>query len=637
MALAQTMAPSRPRLQVSMPELTLTHVALFLAAAAIAAPLAKALRIGTVLGYLIAGVVIGPFGLGRLSSELGIGDLYSAQSVLHLAEFGVVLLLFLIGLELRLNRLWAMRRAIFGAGGAQVGITGLLLGLAGTALGLNFLPALYMGLALALSSTAFALQVMEENGELTARHGRLGFAILLFQDIAAIPLLALASLFAVSAGTKGPAFGAADIAKAAATIAAIYVIGRFVIDQVLRWVAATKLHEAMTASALLTVVVVVLLCELAGLSASLGAFLAGVLLADSAYRHEIEADIKPFEGLLLGLFFTAIGMSLDVTLLLAAPLKVLALVAAFVAVKALVLYGIGRMAKLEPRAARRLAGSLSQGGEFAFVLFGAGLTAGVLSKETSALGVVLVTLSMMATPAVLYLERRLFPPKPAPEPVYDEMPESDQHVVIAGLGRFGQIVSRILRARKIPVTALDIDSEHIESLRKFGLAIYFGDARRLEILEAAQVGKAKAFVLAIDDVEASVRTAELVRRHFPDVPIYARARNRDHVQQLMKLGVVATRRETFASALELTHDVLTGVGLTEAQATRAVAMFRKQDEKRLVESFVHYDDEERLRQFARATAEELERIFEADAADQAIADGAASPVPKRQGQREAAE
>ena len=612
-----------------MPSLTLTHIALFLAAAAIAAPLAKALRIGTVLGYLLAGVLIGPYGLGSLSSGFGIGDLYSAQAVLHLAEFGVVLLLFLIGLELRVSRLWAMRSAIFGAGGLQVGVTGLALGVIGWLMGLAFAPALFMGLALALSSTAFALQVMEENGELTARHGRLGFAILLFQDIAAIPLLALASLFAVSTAAKGPAFGAVEIAKAALTIAAIYVIGRFVIDQVLRRVAATKLHEAMTASALLIVVVVVLLMEAAGLSASLGAFVAGVLLADSIYRHEIEADIKPFEGLLLGLFFTAIGMSLDLKLLLARPFTILALIVLLVAVKAAILYGIGRMQGLAARPSRRLAGSLSQGGEFAFVLFGAGATAGVLTAEQAALGVVLVTLSMMATPVVLFLERTLFKPEAAALPAYDALPDVEQHVIIAGLGRFGQIVARVLRAKKIPITALDIDAEHVESVRKFGAQVYFGDARRLEILEAAQTGKATAFVLAIDDVEASVRTAELVRQHYPNLPIYARARNRRHVHRLMDLGVTVTRRETFAASLELTRDVLGGLGFTHGEARHTIETFRRQDEQRLIEAYKHYTNEEKMLELALASTEELEREFAADAAAIAVADGEASPAPRR--------
>jgi monovalent cation:proton antiporter-2 (CPA2) family protein len=616
--------------------LTLTHVALFLAAAAIAAPLAKALRIGTVLGYLLAGVLIGPYGLGGLSqlglggvTGLGIGDIYSAQAVLHFAEFGVILLLFLIGLELRVTRLWAMRNSIFGAGGLQVGVTGLALGVIGWAVGVAFAPALFMGLALALSSTAFALQVMEENGELTARHGRLGFAILLFQDIAAIPLLALASLFAVSKGGAISGFDATGIVKAALTIAAVVGIGRYVIDQVLRRVAATRLHEAMTASALLTVVVVVLLMEAAGLSASLGAFLAGVLLADSAYRHQIEADIKPFEGLLLGLFFTAIGMSLDLKLVAAKPLLIVALVALLVVVKFVVLYLVGRLQGLSARPARRLAGSLSQGGEFAFVLFGAGAAAGVLTAEQAALGAVLVTLSMVATPAVLLAETRFGKTAAAAPPVYDLLPESERHVIIAGLGRFGQIVSRVLRAKQIPFTALDIDAAHIESTRKFGAKIYFGDASRLDILEAAQAGKARAFVLAIDDVEASIQTAEVVRQNFPQLPIYARARNRNHVHRLMDLGVTVIHRETYQAALHLTTDLLRGLGLTDAQARHATKSFQTQDEGRLIEAYKHYTNDEKLQELALASADELERQFAADAAAQAVAEGAASAAPKR--------
>jgi glutathione-regulated potassium-efflux system protein KefB len=611
-----------------MPSITLTHVALFLAAAAIAAPLAKALRIGTVLGYLLAGVLIGPYALGQLSG-FGVGDAKSASAILHFAEFGVVLLLFLIGLELRMSRLWAMRQSIFGVGGLQVGISGMLLGLIGWTLGLAFGPALFMGLALALSSTAFALQVLEENGDLTARHGRLGFAILLFQDLAAIPLLALASLFAASKVAAGPDLGFDDIFKGVATIAAIYIVGRTVVDLVLSWVAKTKLHEAMTASALLIVVVVVLLMEAAGLSASLGAFLAGVLLAESSYRHQIEADIKPFEGLLLGLFFTAIGMSLDLRLVLTHPLRIIGLVLTLVAVKALVLYALGRWQGLGERPSRRLAASLSQGGEFAFVLFGAGAASGVLTAEQAALGAVLVTLSMMATPALLLAEQKLAAPEVAPQPVYDAMPDNEKHVIIAGLGRFGQIVARVLRAKKIPITALDIDAEHIESVRKFGNKIYFGDASRLDILEAAQTGKAAAFVLAIDDVEASIRTAEAVRKHFPDVPVYARARNRNHVHRLMDLGVKIIQRETFQSALVLTTDVLQGLGHTPSEAKRTVETFRVQDERRLMESYAHYTDEEKLQELALASAAELERQLASDDIEQAIAEGSASPAPRR--------
>jgi glutathione-regulated potassium-efflux system protein KefB len=619
-----------------MENLTLAQVALFLSAAAIAAPLAKVLRIGTVLGYLLAGLLIGPYGLGALSS-LGVDTPSEAKAVLKFSEFGVVLLLFLIGLELRLARLWAMRTAIFGAGGAQVAVTGVVLGVAAWSVGLEAGPALFMGLALALSSTAFALQVMEENHELTTRHGRLGFAILLFQDLAAIPLIALASLFAVAKLSTGSALSLEALLRGLAVIGAIVIAGYFVIDRVFAFIAQTKLHEAMTAWALLVVIVVVMLMDMAGLTHSLGAFLAGVLLADSAYRHEIEADIKPAEGLLLGLFFTAIGMSLDVRLLLAQPLTILGLTVALVAVKAVVLYTVGRWQGLADRPARRLAGSLSQGGEFAFVLFTVAIAAGVLTATQSAYGIVIVTMSMVLTPAVLMLERLTAPRVTSPAPLYDTPPDAERHVVVAGFGRFGQIVTRVLRARKIPFTALDIDAEHIEAVRKFGNKLYFGDASRLDILEAAQTGKARAFVLAIDDVEASIRTADLVRRTYPHVPILARARNRNHVHRLMDLGVKVIHRETFAAALNLTHDVLREVGLDEAETRRTLEVFKTQDERRLREGYQHYTNEEKMRELAIKSAEELELQFEADAVEQAIAEGEASRAPLRAPLRDAAE
>ncbi len=614
-----------------MQHISLLQVALFLAAAALAAPLAKALKIGTVLGYLLAGVLIGPFGLGRFAG-LGIGDSDSAEQVLHFAEFGVVLLLFLIGLELRPTRLWAMREAILGAGGMQVAATGILIALAALVLGQAFLPALFVGLALALSSTAFALQMLEENGELTARHGRLAFAILLFQDLAAIPLIALAPFFAAAGAAKSASLGGLpEIIRILGTIAIVVIIGRFVMDSVLHWIAATKVKEAMTASALLTVVAVVLVMEKAGLSASLGAFLAGALLAESAYRHEIEADIKPFEGLLLGLFFTAVGMSLDLKLLAREPLKILMLTFALIAAKSVVLYAVGRWQGLDDRPARRMALTISQGGEFAFVLFAAGITAGVLSDPRAALLTVVVTLSMALTPGLLALERYLTP-KSAAEPVraFDAPPEESGHVIIAGFGRFGQIVARVMRAKRIPFTALDISPKQVDFVKKFGSKAYYGDAARLEILEAAQAGKARAFVLAIDEIEASLATAEMVRRHFPDLPIYARARDRIHVHRLMDLGVTVIRRETFLSALDLTRVVLRGLGHSEKDARAAIDTFKAFDEKRLTEDYKHYTDVEKMQERARANSEELERLFGEDAAvDAGVASQpvAAKPLP----------
>jgi len=597
-------------------DVTLTQVALFLAAAVLAAPLAKLLKIGNVLGYLLVGLLIGPFGLGFVVS------VYEVNTVLHFAQFGVVLLLFLIGLELRPRRLWAMRAAIFGLGGAQVVITGAALALLALAFGLAWPTAIYIGLALSLSSTAFALQILEEKGELALRHGRLAFAVLLFQDLAAIPLIALTPLFAVSAKTATEQMQVLAALKAIGVIVLVVVIGRYLLDGVFSLVARTRVKEAMTASALLTVVGVTLVMEQTGLSASLGAFIAGVLLADSNYRHEIEADIAPFEGLLLGLFFTAIGMSLNPGLIAQNPWGVAALVIGLLVVKSLILFGLGRRAGLGAGAARRFALAISQGGEFAFVLFSSGLSAGVMEQSTAELLSVAVTLSMAATPLLLLLEATLLP-KPVIARAFDTLPDKEGHVVIAGIGRVGQIVARILTARKIPITALDASPQQVEVVRKFGATVYYGDASRPEILEAAQTGKARAFVLAVDDVETSVRIAQLVRQRYPHVPIYARARDRRHTHRLLDAGITAVRRETFLSSIELTRDLLRGLGLTEREVRFLVDTFKTHDRRRLYEDYRHYTDVQKLQARARTAAQELEDLFAQDATEQASAEAKA--------------
>jgi glutathione-regulated potassium-efflux system protein KefB len=591
----------------------LQETAVLLAALAIAAPLARWLGIGSVLGYLGAGILLGPSTIGWVFSD------YEAKELLDFAEFGIVMLLFVIGLELRPKRLWAMRNAVFGLGSAQVGLTGLALALGGLLVGLQWQIAVFVGLALALSSTAFALQVMEETGDLKARHGRLGFAVLLFQDLSAIPLIALAPLFAVT--------GAANIEHAVemdllaglrglAIIAVTVVVGHFVLDRFLRLVALARVKEAMTAAALLTVVSFALLMQQAGISASLGAFIAGALLAESSYRHQLEADIQPFEGLLLGLFFTAIGMTIDLGLLLDQPGRILMLVVALVAIKAGVLYGLGRWQGLEPGPARRLGLSLAQGGEFAFVLFTVGYSSGALTWGTTELLTIVVTLSMAATPIALkvesFLSRR---GRPAPE--YETPPDNDGHVVIAGFGRFGQIVARILTARRIPFTALDIDVEQVEIVRRFGSQAFYGDASRPEILEAADTDEARAFVLAIDDVEASIRTAQLVRDRYPDLPIYARARNRAHAHRLIDVGVTYLQRATFLSAVDVGKQLLKGLGVPEREAERVTHTFRTHDERRLVEDYQHASDIEKLRERARSDIKTLEKLFEEDAAEEA--------------------
>ncbi|WP_245257682.1 cation:proton antiporter [Hyphomicrobium zavarzinii] len=601
----------------------MTEIALLLAAMAIAPPVARWLGIGTVLGYLVAGIALGPHGIRHVFSS------NDAHEILELSEFGIILLLFLIGLELRPKRLWAMRNAIFRLGGAQVALTAMVLATAASVLGHAWQTALFVGLALALSSTAFALQVLEEQGDLAARHGRLAFAVLLFQDLAAIPLIALVPLFASKAVDVGNAMDLTAALRGLGTIAAVALIGYFGLDSLLRLVARTKVKEAMTAAALLTVVGVTILMQKAGLSAALGAFIAGALLSESSYRHQLEADIQPFQGLLLGLFFTAVGMSLNLNLVLKEPGTVLGLALALVAVKAIILYGLGRAVGLDNRPARRLGLSLSQGGEFGFVLFAAGLGAGVLSRHTSDLLVAVVTLSMAATPLLLALDRLSARIGKSAAPAYDNLPLRDEHVVIAGFGRFGQIVARVLRGKKIPFIALDISAEQVDLVKKFGSQAFFGDASRGDILEAAQTGKARAFVLAIDDVEASLRTAELVRRQYPHVPIFARARNRNHAHRLLDLGITSIQRETFLSAIETTRQLLVGLGYSERESERVTKTFKAHDQRRLMEDYADYSDMEKMQAKARSDAATLERLFAEDReADKEIGDAKPAKLAK---------
>jgi glutathione-regulated potassium-efflux system protein KefB len=607
-----------------MAAVTLVEVAALLAALAIAAPVARWLGIGTVLGYLVAGVILGPYGVRHVFSDS------EAKEILHVAEFGIVLLLFLIGLELRPKRLSAMRTAIFGLGGAQVALTALALAALAVLFGLSWQTALFAGLALALSSTAFALQVMEENGELSTRHGRLGFAVLLFQDLAAIPLIALAPLFAVTAMVEGPQMDLVTAVRVLGTIIAVVLIGHFALDHVFRLIARTRVREAMTAAALLTVIGVTIVMQRAGISASLGAFLAGALLAESSYRHQLEADIQPFEGILLGLFFTAIGMSLDLQLLVSRPLLIMALAAGLIVVKTAVLYRLGRAQGLPAGPARRLGLSLSQGGEFGFVLFAVGVGAGVMSQQNADLLAVVVTLSMAATPLLLRLDAALVERQPKGLPAYETPPANDGHVIIAGFGRFGQVIARVLRAKGIPFTALDISAEQIEFVKSFGSQAFYGDASRPEILDAAQTDRARAFVLAIDDVEASMRTAALVKSRFPDLPIYARARNRTHAHRLLDLGITNVQRELFLSSLETTRQLLKGLGLSDREVEKTLKTFRTHDERRLIEDYKHYSDVEKLQAKARSDAATLANLFAEDAAEEARAAASEAKEAKKE-------
>ena len=587
---------------------TLTQLAVFLAVAAIIAPLARRCGIGSALGYIFAGVLIGPYGIGLVYS------LYEVQNILHIAEFGVVLLLFLIGLELKPRRFWAMRNAVFGVGAAQVFTTAALLAGGGLLLGLSPAIALFLGVALSLSSTALALQVLDEKGELRARHGRAAFSVLLFQDLAAIPAIALVPLFA-AASLGGEESTVLTAVKLLGALAAIIIVGRFVVARLYRLVALTGVREATTASALLTVVLVTMLMDWVGLSAALGAFIAGALLADSQYRHQIEADIAPFSGLFLGLFFLSIGMALNVSLLTNRPGDIFAAVAGLLALKIAVLFALGKVYRLDTPAARRLALALSQGGEFAFVLLTNAVAQNVVSEPVSDFVSVIVTLSMVATPVLLVLDSWFWPKAPAAKSAFEDMPDQQGDIIIAGFGRFGQIVARILRARRIPFTALDASVEQVDFVAQYGNKIYYGDATHPAVLEAAQVGQARAVVLAIDDMEDSIKTASFLRSRYPHIPIFARARDRHHVHQLMDLGITRIYRETYYSALKVSGDLLQGLGLASREADSLIETFRKHDEKHLFDDYKHFTNAEKMRARAKRRAEELEELFAQDLED----------------------
>lgn len=580
----------------------LAHVAIFLAAAVLSVALMKRIGFAAVLGYLLAGVVIGPWGLSLIE------DTASTQ---RLAEFGVVLLLFVIGLELQPSRLRALRRPIFALGGAQVLGVGAVLGAVAAWFGLGWRGSLIVGLGLAMSSTAIVLQLLAEKRELAASHGRAAFAILLFQDLAVIPLLAVVPLLAAPGALEqiSPVVGAA---KFIAVCIGLAFASRFLLRPLFTLVARSAVPELFTATALLVVVATALLMREAGLSVTLGAFLAGVLLADSEYRHELEARIAPFEGLLLGLFFISVGMRADLGLARTAPGVVFGLVAGLMGLKFAVLYAIARASAIAPPSALRLSAVASQGGEFAFILFVLAREQGLLAHATADLLTLVVTASMAATPFVYALATRLAG-RPLPRSdVYERPVAPDHQVVIAGFGRVGQIMGRILRALQIPFTALEINPDQVETVQRFGSKAYYGDASDLELLQAARVDRAKVFALAIDDIEASMRTAEVVKRHFPGLTVCARARNRRHVYRLMDLGFSYIERETYHSALLLTERVLVALGLSVRQARHAIAAFRRHDEKTLQRAYAIYKDDTRLVQSTREAADELRALFESD-------------------------
>jgi glutathione-regulated potassium-efflux system ancillary protein KefC len=582
----------------------LTHSFIYLSAAVLAVPLSRALGLGSIIGYLAAGIAIGPWGLGLITQ---------VEDILHFAEFGVVLMLFLVGLELEPQRLWSLRRPIFGWGSAQVVLCALALACGGMALGVEWKVALVAGLGLALSSTAIALQVMGERNLLPTSSGQAAFSMLLFQDVAAIPILALLPLLAGSFQENqaaAPANTALEAIKIVAVIAGIVLGGRLALRPVFRWIAQSKTPEIFTAASLLLVVGIAGLMQMVGLSMALGAFLAGVLLAESEYRRELETDIEPFKGLLLGLFFIAVGMSIDFAVLRQSPWVMAGIVAGFLLLKALVIALLAHRMDLPLQERPVFVLLLAQGGEFAFVVFQAAAGAHVLPAATASLLTGAVAVSMLASPVLLVAVDRWLMPRLARHnsPQMAEISEAqDAPTLIAGFGRYGQIIARMLLAQGERCTVLDHNAEMIETARKFGYRVFYGDATRLDLLRTAGAATAKIIVIAVDDVEQSLKLVDLVQTHFPHLSIVARARDVTHWHKLRERGVMHVERELFESSLRSASSVLELLGQTPQAAQQHAMQFRQHNLALFEKMHPHYHDPAQLIAVAKEGRQQLEQ------------------------------
>jgi len=579
----------------------LQEALVFLGAAVILVPLFLRLGLGTVLGYLTAGSLIGPQILGWIQNT---------ENVRHYSEFGVVFLLFIIGLELQPKRLWNLRKTLLGFGGLQILICTVAFFLLCKLWDLSNSASFVIGFSLALSSTAFALQTLTERKVLNTQYGRSAFAVLLMQDVAAIPALAIIPTL----GVMTDSVPKANWLEAGLVVVGLVLVSRFVMGPLLRLVASARSRELFTGVTLLIVMGVAFVMLEVGLSMALGAFISGVLLSESEYRHELEADLEPFKGLLMGLFFISVGMAVNWKLFIDDPVKIFGLVLAYAAVKGILVYAVGRIMRLNADASRNLAVYLVQGGEFAFVIFGVGEGARVLSHEASDMLTLIVTLSMILSPFLILVHDKLdeWRALKAPTPEYDQIQDDKSQVIIAGFGRFGQIFGRILRTQEVPFTAIDHDSTQIELLRRFSQKVYFGDASRVELLESAGAKNAKYFVIAVDDTETALTIARVVKENFPHIKIFARARNRQHVFDLKDIGVEFIQRETFESSLTLTKTLLLELGFPRERTNTLVDRFRTHDLLMIEEQYKVRHDEKVFLDVSRQGAEQLARVLRED-------------------------
>ena len=582
----------------------------YLVSAVVFVPIAKRLGLGAVLGYLIAGVVIGPWVLGLVGDE--------HHSIMHFSEFGVVMMLFIVGLELRPALLWELRRPILGLGGAQVvGCAALIAGGA-LVLGVEWRPAMAVGMTFAMSSTAIVLSTLSERGLLKTSGGQATFSVLLFQDVSVIPILAVFPILgiAVAAASKDAEAGRPAWQSGLLVIGAVVgvvAIGRYIVRPLFHFLAGARLRESFTAAALLIVIGIALLMQVAGLSPALGTFLAGVLLADSEYRHELETDIEPFKGLLLGLFFITVGAQINFGLLASSPFTITGLVLGTMLAKLLVIRLLGRMFGLDRPARWLLAFSLAQIGEFAFVLLQFGVSNNVFSDAFASPLVAVVALSMVLTPpCFILLERWILPrvTERGEKREQEEIKDADAPVVIAGYGRYGQIVGRMLRAAGVRLTILDLDPTMIDTVARAGVKAYYGDASRIDLLHAAGLEHARLFILAVDDVEEATKIAEHVRRNFPNIPVLARCRNRQHYWELKKLGCTHVYRETFASSYETGIQALRELGYRAYTAHRMARRWRDHEERLLHEiGSIWGQDQDDYFEKVRASNAEVERLL----------------------------
>ena len=583
----------------------LEETAILLLSAVLVVPIFKKFGLGSVLGYLITGILIGPWFFGFITN---------IENILHFSELGVVFLLFVIGLELQPARLWVLRRLVFGLGSLQMASTAIAITLIAFLFIKDWATVLIIGFAAAMSSTAFILQTLVERGELSTRFGRDAFAVLLFQDLAVIPLLAIIPLM-VTSGVSGEATNAGmEILRALVVIAVMVTIGRQLLRLLIRGVAYYGNREIFTATALLIVLGVALLMNYIGVSMSIGAFIAGVLLADSEYRHQLIAEIEPFKGLLLGLFFIAVGMSVNVGLLINMPFMLIGLAILLIIIKFMVMYSISLFQGNTRDTARNLGITLSTGGEFAFILFSLSGQVGLMNENLVELLIMIITLSMVLSPLLFLFNDKILAKYSSDtvEPEYDRIDEVDNAVVIIGFGRVGQIVSRILHMSGITFTALENNPSQVDFVRKFGSKIYYGDATRLDLLRAARIDKAKLVVLCINDIETSMKTVNLLRQHYPNITIYARAHNRLHCYKLMDQGIKILFRDTFYSTLKLSTEILKGLGMSSDEAEHTVDLFRKHDEALLQRQHAIYQDENALIESVVKSRAELQTLFESD-------------------------